>query len=185
MNQRRKVLKSFGISVPAVWTATVVQTVLLPVHAQTSQQDAASSSEGCSALIIPGLTVSCPVGDGSGTTVNRTDYRIDDSGSCPVLNQTTGSETPDSDDVFQVYVRTCESCNNENSSEVRIELLTNGPTRTYVMRCDASDGSLTNSNLDFESSSGVTYEADITVTGTIDGDGNFLTLSDITLTPIP
>lgn len=180
MNQRRKVLKSLGISVPAVWTATVVETVLLPVHAQTSQQEAASGSEGCSPLFIPGMTVSCPVPGGSGTTINWTTYRIDDSGSCPVvLSETNGSEFPGGS-YLQVYVRTRES-----ESDLYIELRTDGPSRTYSMDCDGTTPSEVLSDLDFESSSDVTYDADFTVTGTIDGGGNSLTLSDITLTPSP
>lgn len=181
MNQRRKVLKGLGVSVPAVWTATVVQTVSLPVHAQTSQQETTS---GCSALAIPGTTVSCPVATGSGITNSYTDYRIDDSGSCPVLSQTTASEFPDSDDVLQVRVFTCESCTTLDDSRVLIQVRTNGPFRSLGVACGATATTTQSGPLTFESSSGVTYQADFTITGTIDAEGNSVTVSDITLTPI-
>lgn len=34
---RRKLLKGLGISIPTVWAAPIIEAVLLPAHAQTSQ----------------------------------------------------------------------------------------------------------------------------------------------------
>lgn len=79
---RRKLLKSIaagsgaivaGKSLPESWSRPIIDSVLLPAHATTSQ----------ATLVIPGATRTCNAGD----AVFSTEYYIDHSGAVPVLVQ--------------------------------------------------------------------------------------------------
>lgn len=63
---RRRVLKGLGLALPAAWARPVVETVVLPAHAQTSSNapatDGCDASEGC--YIFEGGSFSWPGGAG-------------------------------------------------------------------------------------------------------------------------
>lgn len=187
MKQRRILLKGIGLSVPAIWATPVVQSVVLPAHAQTSAAESSSAasssdSDGCSALVITGRTRSCPTTENVSSTVTI-DYRIDDSAACPVLTQSQRVPRPiisDSDDILRVRAST-----NGFTDLVSIRVQTSGGEVSRELACTATDpGSSATGPLMFDSSSGATYQAEFTISATIDGGSNSLTLSDITLTPI-
>ena len=81
---RRKILKSIaagsgaivaGKSLPESWSRPVVDSVMLPAHAQTSPAPA-----GCDTLAIPATDQPC-----SGYVTLTRYWYVDDSGSCPTL----------------------------------------------------------------------------------------------------
>jgi hypothetical protein len=57
---RRKTIKGLTFAIPALWTAPVVQSVLLPAHAQTSGIE---PSECLTSVQVPGCTARCSDAD--------------------------------------------------------------------------------------------------------------------------
>ena len=74
---RRKLLKGLALGVPAVWAKPIVDSVLLPAHAQTS-------STCPSQFTIPGESLTCASPLQTATSIR---YWIDDSSTslCPML----------------------------------------------------------------------------------------------------
>jgi hypothetical protein len=102
---RRNILKGLAVTTPAVWASPVVESVVLPSHAQTSGSD--NSDDICPTLTISGFTVDCAT---LLPLENRLWTIIDDADGCgqfttgdPVV--TTASPGTPATNQFHVQVR--------------------------------------------------------------------------------
>lgn len=78
---RRRLLKSIGIALPAAWSTPVVQSIVLPAHAQMSPPE--SSTPGCPPMTIADFEVACDTTPDPG---EETPLVVEESeGGCPVL----------------------------------------------------------------------------------------------------
>ncbi len=111
-NSKRKLLRSLGVAgiagagLPATWTRPVVQSVVLPVHAQTTESEASDEAgSGCPRRFsLEAFSATC-----ADTAVQRVWFYhwVDDSGSCPVLvSQVGGSKPTFSNYFYRSYVNT-------------------------------------------------------------------------------
>ena len=76
-NSRRNILKGLGITLPATWLSPVVETVVLPVHAQTSESE-------CLSQTIPEQTISCSTDNMPGVW-DVTPFEIREDGTCFII----------------------------------------------------------------------------------------------------
>lgn len=75
---RRILLKGLAVTLPAAWSRPIVESVVLPAHAQTSEPEGCSADSGCYSYDFGGSTFSFnwPGGGGAQT------LDIIDGGSC-------------------------------------------------------------------------------------------------------
>lgn len=165
MNQRRTVLK--GIALPAIWATPLVQSVVLPVHAQTSETD------NCPRLSISGFTETCPVviSETVGTV-----YRLDDSGPCPVLTSTRDNTPQSGRDVLQV-LSTRAASNQFNINVRRV-----GQSVNLTQNCEPPLDGTENGPVTFEALSGALWQADFTITA--EAASSSISISTIALSPV-
>ncbi|MDZ7842412.1 MAG: hypothetical protein U5R46_16560 [Gammaproteobacteria bacterium] len=180
MKQRRTLLKGIGLSLPAVWGTPVVQSVVLPAHAQTSTDNPTSeiNSSGCPDLIIPGTSISCPVMV-SGSV--GTQFRVDENGECPIVTEAIDFELTPPEDVLQVEV---EQNGSSFFNNVGISVRTNDERASRnTTDCGLTPNSMGTSpyTFNFQGSSGNPWQAEFTLSIA----NSTVSLSDILLTPAP
>ena len=191
-DSRRKLLKSIaagsgavvaGKSLPESWTKPMVDSVLLPSHAETTDSSISSAVGNptpppCqSTLIIPGDSVSCSDGN---TERNRYFY-IDDTDACPVLILATESSAPSPADLMQVRVYMDDS----GGDPLWASFGLSGEKPEYETQLCTSPWEAENASYNdtFTALSGATWAAEWTLSRT-DTSPIKVTVSDITLTTI-
>lgn len=149
--RRRGILKSLGGGgllaagglVPARWARPVVESVILPAHAQTSSEDASQEpdapedpceSRDSLANCDTTLTVNDlgPIGCGS-TASAITEFIVDDTGDCPII--TNDIDDPGSGNVVEVILISGGGQAVQVLAEVRIDGITNSSVEGF---CDQS-----------------------------------------------
>ena len=194
-NSRRRVLKSIaagsgavitGKSLPETWTRPVIDTVMLPAHATTTDDSGSAGSAvttppPCAdSLVIPGDTVSC----GDGETVLYRYYYVDDTGSCPELVPTTKGGAPSPADTLVVEVEALSEAAVIEPTRLWVALGVNDDKPTYMEQLcgDPWEAYQYPSNTLFKARSGASWNASFTLSrnGSIPGQAS---ISNITLTP--
>ena len=179
-DNRRRALKTAlatGVVLSSTqWLKPVINAVVLPAHAQTS--DVSPTECVQPSLVIQGLSLTC--GNSPATDI-RTVYRLEGT-ACPVSLTSAVSSLVLADPTahLEVFVRV-------NLSGVRIQVFSLGQSLSTVSVLDNSGGSCGSSVLNGAVISHTLVAPDGTsfqVDGAVSFSGATITLDDITLTPI-
>ena len=162
---RRKLLKSIaagsgaivaGKSLPESWSKPVVDSVMLPAHAETSPPSSAS----CSGLNFT-YTLTCDASAGGGHIV----YGVDDTGTCPVLTEQAQQiiTFPINEDEFVIGF-------NRNNLGINLTIYYPSIAASFIeQNCGGTslgDLTLAPSNDTFLATSGATWSVQVTLSRT-------------------
>ena len=179
-SNRRKLLKSIaagggavvaGKSLPESWTKPVVDSVLLPVHAATTDDtQAASGTNTCVSISIPGAALTCAQKEANFSEI----YWVDDTGECPVLK--TGKPQSPAEGIAASYATVGEG----GMSLGVAKLGTNAYDVDVLQLCiDPAPNSTTPFQIPFKTLSGADWGA----SGSVSRTATSVSYSNIALGP--
>jgi len=95
VKDRRRLLSALGglgasATLPSQWVKPVMETIVLPAHATTTDVQQSIPDNVCPALSAPGRTLNCT--DTAAITLDQVFTVIDDQGDCPFLQEVGGLE---------------------------------------------------------------------------------------------
>jgi hypothetical protein len=155
------------VALPGHWVRPVVESVILPAHAQAT---------GCSTLVISGNTVGCA----NPSSGEFTYFQVDDTGPCPLLLSSTTEST------YPLLVSELILVPDPDAEGFGVRVM--GTSTYWIIENCSTTPSFTSGSAPVPSSfsssflalSGATWNISFTVTGGLAG----ITYSDIVLSPV-